>query len=89
MANSRREQTPVVVEQAVPGTRPDVAVETNSPMAPATLLAYRQALTKSSAEFEALLDHQASMGMMPQNTDARQTMLMLRTTHLQPSQGNL
>jgi hypothetical protein len=88
MAVSLREQKPVVVEHSLPRTQPGIH-DTESPMAPATLLAYRQALANSSAEFEALLDHQASIGTTRQNTAAQLTMLTLRTTHLQPSQGNM
>jgi hypothetical protein len=64
------------------GARPVPDQGSDSPMAPATLLAYRQALAKSSAEFEALLDQQAGMGTMRQNSEAQLMMLTLRTTHL-------
>jgi hypothetical protein len=89
MGISLREQKLIVVEHTLPRTEPVITHDTDSPMAPATLLTYRQALAKSSAEFEALLDQQASMGTMPQNSEAQRTMLTLRTTHLQPSQGNM
>jgi hypothetical protein len=89
MAYSLREPKPVVVEHSLPRTRPAIPRDTDSPMAPATLLAYRQALARSSDEFEALLDHQAGLGTMPQDTEAQRTMLTLRATQLQPSQGNM
>jgi hypothetical protein len=89
MAISLREQKPVVVEHSLPRAQAAIPHDTDSPMAPATLLAYRQALAKSPAEFEALLDHQSSMGTMLQNTEAQLTMSTLRTIHLQPSQGNM
>jgi hypothetical protein len=89
MAYSLREPKPVVVEHSLPRTRPAISHDTDLSMAPATLLAYRQALAKSSDEFEALLDHQAGLGTMPQDTEAQRTMLTLRATHIQPSQGNM
>jgi hypothetical protein len=84
-----REQKPVVVTNSPPRTQAVIVQHSESPIVPATLLVYRQALARSSAEFEALLDHQASMGTTPRNTEARLTMLTLRATQLQPSHGNM
>jgi hypothetical protein len=56
------------------------------PVEPPTLLAYRRALARSSAELEALLDRQATMGMPPANSVV---MLNPWNTDLHSSSGEM
>jgi hypothetical protein len=68
---------------------PNLAADDQSPLEPPTLIAYRQALARSPAELDALLDRQATTGVTPNNQFTPVGVLMLWNAAPNASRGEM